>query len=136
MNRLVVAARGTWGVPLNPDSSADLGWLEAAANALYADPSLTMMASLQLDAENPNLLDGAGGGYSICGPAWRVDHGHAFEGYPFSGGLLLPCGAAAAYCRDRIMKVGAFCERFFCYFEDVDLGLRLAMTGNRSKPRR
>ena len=42
-----------------------------------------------------------------------------------------PSGAAALYRRDWLVRVGGFDERYFCYFEDVDLNLRLQVAGGR-----
>jgi GT2 family glycosyltransferase len=39
--------------------------------------------------------------------------------------------AAALYRRDAFLAVGGFDERFFCYYEDTDLGFRLRLAGNR-----
>ena len=42
--------------------------------------------------------------------------------------VFAPCAAAALYRREAFEDVGGFDERFFCYFEDVDLGFRLLAT--------
>jgi GT2 family glycosyltransferase len=90
------------------------------------------VASLQLSAEDPDILDGAGDMMSVIGVAWR-------------GGYLGPrrlrpdgpvevfaaCAAAALYRRDAFEAAGGFDERFFCYHEDVDLGFRLRLRGGR-----
>ena len=39
--------------------------------------------------------------------------------------------AAALYARDSFDRVGGFDETFFCYLEDVDLGFRLRLVGER-----
>ena len=41
------------------------------------------------------------------------------------------CGSRALYRRAAFAEVGGFDERFFCYFEDVDLGFRLRLRGYR-----
>ena len=42
-----------------------------------------------------------------------------------------PSGAAALYRRDWLVRLGGFDESYFCYFEDVDLNLRLQVAGGR-----
>ena len=42
-----------------------------------------------------------------------------------------PSGAAALYRRSWLVRLGGFDESFFCYFEDVDLNLRLQVAGGR-----
>ena len=39
--------------------------------------------------------------------------------------------AAALYHREWLVRLGGFDESFFCYFEDVDLNLRLQVAGGR-----
>jgi GT2 family glycosyltransferase len=45
--------------------------------------------------------------------------------------IFSPCAAAAMYRRDIVLEVGGFDERFFCYFEDIDLAFRLRLLGHR-----
>ena len=42
-----------------------------------------------------------------------------------------PSGAAALYRREWLVRLGGFDESYFCYFEDVDLNLRLQVAGGR-----
>ena len=42
-----------------------------------------------------------------------------------------PCGASAIYERDLFLEIGGFDERFFCYCEDVDLGMRLQLSDEK-----
>jgi GT2 family glycosyltransferase len=80
-------------------------------------------------AGDPGVLDGLGdvmSGYGIPyrGGYLRRDDGQAFEGEVFS-----PCGAAMMIDRALFLELGGFCEDFFCYCEDVDLGYRLQLAG-------
>ena len=45
--------------------------------------------------------------------------------------VFAACAAAALYRRDAFEALGGFEERFFCYYEDVDLGFRLRLAGGR-----
>ncbi len=45
--------------------------------------------------------------------------------------VFAPCAAAAMYRRDALERAGGFDERYFCYFEDVDLAFRLRLAGHR-----
>ena len=44
---------------------------------------------------------------------------------------LSPSGGAGFYRRSAYVEAGGLCERFFCYYEDVDLGFRLRLLGYR-----
>ena len=52
-------------------------------------------------------------------------------GRPRESEVFAPCAAAALYRRAAFEEIGGFDERFFCYFEDVDLGFRLRLRGHR-----
>jgi GT2 family glycosyltransferase len=117
---------------LNPDAFAEPGWLAALASAAERRPDMASFASqMRLDAA-PDLLDGAGDSYHVSGRAWRNAHGQPLSAGP-AGELevFAPCAAAALYRRAAFDDVGGFDERFFCYFEDVDLGFRLRLRGYR-----
>jgi GT2 family glycosyltransferase len=43
-----------------------------------------------------------------------------------------PSAAAALYDSAVFLQAGGFDERYFCYFEDVDLGFRLRLAGHRA----
>ncbi len=130
-NRAAALSRAPFIVTLNPDAFADPDWLETLVVAARRTGAESL-ASLQLSADDPTILDGAGDMMSVIGVAWR-------------GGYLQPralepdgpvevfaaCAAAALYRRDAFEAAGGFEERFFCYHEDVDLGFRLRLNGGR-----
>ncbi len=117
---------------LNPDAFAEPGWLEAfEAAARRRSDAAAFASQIRLDAA-PHLLDGAGDSYHVSGRAWRNAHCQPLSAAP-SGDteVFAPCAAAALYRRAAFEEVGGFDERFFCYFEDVDLGFRLRLCGHR-----
>jgi GT2 family glycosyltransferase len=125
-------ARGTWLALLNADAFAEPDWLEQLLQAAHRHPDFSFFASRQVQAGRPDLLDGSGDEYHSSGLAWR-----RFYSYPASEyGLreeevFSACGAAALYNREDFLRVGAFDEQYFSYFEDVDLGFRLRLEGGR-----
>ena len=76
------------------------------------------------------MIDTAGDVYSVAGGALKRNHlmpretAEALDETCFS-----PSGAAAFYRRTAIERVGPLDERFVSYYEDVDLGFRLAWAG-------
>jgi GT2 family glycosyltransferase len=83
-------------------------------------------------ASDPEYLDGAGDSYHVSGRAWRNGHGVATATWPAADTeVFAPCAAAALYRRLAFEEVDGFDETYFCYFEDVDLGLRLRLRGYR-----
>lgn len=125
------SARGRYLVTLNPDAFAEPGWLDALVAAAERHPEAGSIASVQLDHEDPDRLDGMGDPYAPWGAAWRGGKGGLAVPVAESE-VFGPCAAAALYRREAFEAVGGFCERFFCYYEDVDLALRLRRAGWRS----
>ena len=130
-NRAAALSKAPLIVTLNPDAFPEPDWLErliGAAN-LYGAESI---ASLQLADEDPDILDGAGDCMSIAGIGWRGGYSHARSAAPKQPvEVFAACAAAALYRRDSFEALGGFEERFFCYYEDVDLGFRLRLSGGR-----
>jgi len=130
-NRAAALSRSSWIAALNPDAFPEPEWLErllSAADAYGADA----VGSLQLSAERPDLLDGTGDVFSVAGLGWRGGFLQPRTAAPREVvEVFSPCGAAALYRRSAFEAVGGFDERYFCYFEDVDLGARLRARGGR-----
>jgi GT2 family glycosyltransferase len=117
---------------LNPDAFAEPAWLAALVTAAEALPSAASFASQMRLASAPDCLDGAGDSYHVSGRAWRNGHRvPAAEWPPVDVEVFAPCAAAALYRREAFEEVGGFDEKYFCYFEDVDLGFRLRLRGHR-----
>ena len=124
-------AKGRWIALLNPDAEAAPDWLESMMRAVRDRPSHRVVASLQIAMVNDAILDGAGDCYLAYGYAWRGGFGRPVKETPQPGECFAPCGAAAFYPRDVFLSAGGFDENYFCYHEDVDLGFRLRLLGER-----
>jgi GT2 family glycosyltransferase len=117
---------------LNPDAMAEPSWLAALVAAAEREPLVASFASQMLLADTPQYLDGAGDSYHVSGRAWREGHGSRANNWPPTDREVFgPCAAAALYRREAFEDVGGFDERYFCYFEDVDLAFRLRLRGHR-----
>jgi GT2 family glycosyltransferase len=122
-----------WVGLLNPDAYPEPGWLEALVRTAVARPAYSMLASRQLSAEHPDLLDGAGDLYHVSGLSWRRDEGRPADGprVLHAGEVFSPCAASALYRRDAFLSVGGLDEQYFVYFCDTDLAFRLRLAGHR-----
>ena len=121
-----------WIALLNPDAFPQPEWLATILETANRNPEFSFFSSLLLDATDSARLDGAGDAYHVSGLAWRREHGRrvadvALDEHEVFG----PCAAAALYRRTALVEVGLFDERWFCYFEDVDLAFRLRLAGYR-----
>lgn len=130
-NMAVEQANGAWLAFLNPDAYAEAGWLEAFVAGRERYPDVDAFGSLQLNANDPTRIDGAGDAYFAAGISYRGHYNHPVETAPPEGECFAPCAAAAFYRKEVFQKLGGFEESFFCYSEDVDLAFRLRLMGGR-----
>lgn len=127
-NRAAALARGRYLVTLNPDAFAEPGWLAALVAAAERHPAAGSVGSVQLLDADPERLDGIGDPYHAIGAAWRGDRLRPARPVAESATFGV-CAAAALYRRAAFDAAGGFCERFFCFYEDVDLAIRLRLAG-------
>lgn len=130
-NLAAKAASSPWLALLNPDAAARPDWLAEVHAAIARHGDTTMFASLQYAMHEPGTLDGAGDAYLAYGFPWRGGFGHSSARIPAEGECFSPCGAAAIFRRDHFLEHGGFDERLFCFCEDVDLGFRMRLAGER-----
>ncbi len=123
-------ARGKWIALLNADAFPEPDWLEKFLNAAEQNPQYSMFSSRQIQYNLPDYLDGAGDAYHVSGLAWRNYYNYPANEYGLmQKEVFSPCAAAALYSREEFLKVDGFDEDYFSYFEDVDLGFRLRLSG-------
>lgn len=113
---------------INNDARPGPTWISAAVAAM-ADPHVGAVASkvLDWDGERIDYVDGSltwfGMGYKR--EAERPDDGS----YDVARDVLFGTGAAMFVPAELFREVGGFDERFFMFYEDVDLGWRLNLLG-------
>ena len=132
-NNRVAAASGAEFLGLvNADTVAEPGWLAALVSAARAHPEAASFGSVQIRMDDRTIFDGVGDVWHVAGIAWR-----ALEGQPRrpidDAEIMGPCAAGALYRRQDFLAIGGFDERFFCYCEDIDLALRLRLSGRASR---
>lgn len=125
------AATTSFVILLNNDTVVDENWL-AAGLAAFDAPDIAAVASLVVLADPPHRIDSAGDVYSVVGGAAKRCHGQPREtARDLPREVFSACGASAFYRREAIARLGGLDERMVSYYEDVDLGFRLAWAGNR-----
>ena len=125
-------AHGHWLALLNADAFPTPEWLATLLNAAQRRPEFSFFASCLLQANDHSRFDGAGDVYHITGLSWRRFHDNPI----MPAGLIeeevfSPCGAAALFRREAFLSIGGFDEDYGSYHEDVDLGFRLRLQGER-----
>lgn len=124
-------ANGKYVITLNADAFPELDWLENIHKPIQKYPN-SFFASKLIMANNPSKLDGVGDVYHFTGQVWRKYHNYSESSLKLiEQEVFSPCGAAAIYPKDAFEKVGGFDPDFFAYVEDVDLGFRLRLAGNK-----
>ena len=124
-------ATGQYVAFINNDARPGGRWIAAAVEAMRADPEVVSVASkvLDWDGERVDYVDGSltwyGMGYKR--EAERPDDGS----YETAHDVLFGTGAALFVTAEAYREVGGFDERFFMFYEDVDLGWRLNLLGHR-----
>ncbi|MES2209890.1 MAG: glycosyltransferase family 2 protein [Chloroflexota bacterium] len=116
---------------LNNDARVDPGWLAPLLDALVREPDVAAVGSLVLDWEGTSI-DFGRSGLTPMARGVQLDYGQPLADAPTQPTeQLFANGAAMMVRRDLFLEVGGFDERFFAYYEDVDLGWRYWIMGWR-----
>jgi GT2 family glycosyltransferase len=131
VNQAARTARGRWLALLNPDAFPEPDWLEKLLATAEAYPDVRCFASRQRMADDPQILDGLGDAMSASGLAFRGGYLQPDRDGLLAGEVFSACGGAMMIDRELFLEMGGLDERLFCYVEDVDLGYRLRLRGER-----
>ena len=130
-NRGVAEATGEVIAFLNSDARPDEGFLREAVAVLEHDSTVGCVASKVLDWEG-KTVDFVDAAMSWYGQAYKMHVGEADQpAFDVARDVLFASGAAMVLRRELFESVGGFDERYFMFFEDVDLGWRLWLLGYR-----
>jgi GT2 family glycosyltransferase len=124
------AAKGEWMFLLNPDAACDPGTVGALMRFAADKPDVGQLACRIVQADQPNFFDSTGlllYPDGVCrSRGWQEkDLGQ----YDRSEEVLAGHGCACALRKSMLDDVGGFDEDFFCYLEDLDLGMRSQLAG-------
>jgi GT2 family glycosyltransferase len=129
-NRGAEAARGEWLVLLNNDAVPAPRFLEALA-ATAAERAAPVVGGRILDAGGEAVEFGGGDlgvfGFGFQRSSWQP----GFREHADGAELPFACGGAMLVRRDLFRSLGGFDRDYFAYYEDVDLGWRLWLSGER-----
>jgi GT2 family glycosyltransferase len=116
---------------VNNDAVLEPGYLAACAAALEADPGLSAVQGVVLDAGG-RLVDGLGIAWNGRYEAVQVGHGApppSDVAPPFAVSGV--SGTAPVFRRSAFEGASGFAGSFFAWYEDADLSLRLLRAGGR-----
>ncbi len=117
---------------VNTDIRLDPGWLENLVDTMAADEKIAAVAAKIKLYDQPRLLNGVGGAMNRLGYTWDIGMFEEDSGqYDSPAEVIFAPASAALFRKSAVLGSGGFDESFFMYHEDVDLGWRLWLLGNR-----
>ena len=137
MNLGVARIRAETVLALNADTVVEPGAVRTLLDALEADPSLGGVQPRILQTEEGADLDSArlysaGQALRRDGRAYELGAGEAQSPRYLAGREVFGvCGAACLLRRELFTELGGYDERYFSFYEDVDLNLRARIDGRR-----
>jgi GT2 family glycosyltransferase len=139
VNLAAARVRAPMVLVLNADTVLEPGALPFLAEALEADPSLggVQPRILQLEPGGPREPDrarlySAGQALTRDGRALELGAGEAQSTERLRAGEVFGvCGAACLLRRELFDELGGYDERYFAFYEDVDLNVRARIAGRR-----
>ena len=115
---------------LNSDARPAADWLEQLLGQ-PDDPQVWAWGSVLVSPDG--VVESAGDHYDRAGYATKLAKGASVADLPQSPyDVFAPPGACPLMRRDVVRALGGYCNRFFLYYEDVDLAFRAALAGHRA----
>ena len=130
-NKGVAASSGEFVALLNNDARPDSAWIRAAVEKFAESPRIGAVASRVLDWEG-KLVDYIGSAMTWYGMGYKPLTAELVPSTPdLAKDVLFGTGSAMFVRRSVYDLLEGFDERYFMFFEDVDLGWRLNLLGWR-----
>ncbi len=113
----------------NNDAVAEQTWLGELVKEIEANPQ-TGIVTGKLMRSDKTHLDSTGDYYSTWGiPFPRGRNQKDTNQYEAPGAVFAASGGASLYRTELFKEIGMFDERFFAYYEDVDISFRAQLAG-------
>ncbi len=130
VNAGIRATTTPWVALLNNDAQPEPDWVERLAAAAAAAPEPVGFLASKILSLDGTLVDSAGDFLDSSLAAGQRGHREPDDGrYDEPGPVLSACGGATLYRRAMLDRLDGFAERYFAYYEDVDLALRARLAG-------
>lgn len=125
----VAKARGTYVGFINNDARPHPQWIRAAVRVMEGDKQVGCVASKVLDWDGRSV-DYVDGSLTWYGMGYKREAEWPDNGsYETPRNVLFGTGAAMFVPAALFREIGGFDERYFMFYEDVDLGWRLNILG-------
>jgi GT2 family glycosyltransferase len=131
-NQAFAIARGRYVATLNNDTEVDRFWLRNALEVLESDSGVGSCATQMRFLQFPDLINSTGIVLDMSGiPRDRLGGRPVAASESRPTEVFGPSAGAAVYRKELLDTLGGFDERFFAYYEDVDLAWRARRAGWR-----
>jgi hypothetical protein len=130
-NRGAASATGEFIAFINNDARPHHEWLTAALAVLRSDATIGAVASKVLDWDG-SVIDYVDAGLTWFGMGYKPAAGSLDDAsHDTPRDVLFATGSAMIVRATLFRDLGGFDERLFMFYEDVDFGWRLNLTGAR-----
>jgi GT2 family glycosyltransferase len=127
-NRGVAATAAPWVCVLNSDAAPATDWLQRLTSA--PRNGRTWALGSVLVSATSGRIESAGDQYAPEGYAYKLFRDRPLHELPADPYRVFAApGAAPVFRRDVFEQLGGYEERFFLYYEDVDLAFRAILRG-------
>lgn len=117
---------------LNNDTEVDSLWLTNLVNEAEQDETIGALSSKILFSWNKNLINSTGHMMNLRGNTWDIGIGRIdTPRFNIKKEVISICGAAYFVKAKVLKEIGLFDSKYFAYYEDVDLSLRILKAGYR-----
>ena len=113
---------------LNNDAVADKSWVQNLLRKM--DDNTSIVTGLLLNKAGKKI-DSTGEQYSTWGMPFARNRGDVADEAPDSDYVFGATGGATLYKTSLFKEIGLFDERFFAYYEDVDISFRAQLAGHK-----
>jgi N-acetylglucosaminyl-diphospho-decaprenol L-rhamnosyltransferase len=128
-NRGVAATSAPWVCVLNSDATPAPDWLETLTAAPRDEDRTWALGSVLVSAAT-GRIESAGDQYDPAGFAYKLLRDQPLSALPREPYAVFAApGAAPVFRRNVFEALGGYEERFFLYYEDVDLAFRAVLAG-------
>lgn len=122
-------AQGEFVATINNDLTLQPGWLAPLVRTLQEDASCFAAQGKILRADGSGVVDTCGLGMRPCGAARNLAHNRPEDTVRGRRQVFTVSAGAALYRKSLLQQLGYFDERYFAYYEDLDLGWRARQQG-------
>lgn len=127
-NRAAQLATGEYLTFLNPDTIVKKNWLQPLIEVINTDKTIGAVTPQIVFAHEPDRVNTCGNTVHFSGLTYCEKYGKLVSNAP-PYTVSAVSGAAFVMPKELFSSLGGFAEKFFMYYEDTELSLRMRCAG-------